>query len=172
MIRSKRFALLAVLVFAVLSCLFLGPYKAHLPSASSIRYDGQQQGRSSEDSPALLTGHAIAPKLGNETAKYVRDLRPIKSASLTQYKQSRTRPRSLETPTYELRPVPREAYRRRERGAATIRSPVSTTIPMWRVRRTLRPGPQEIPAAGVIAKGCSTVGLLCTQRRQQAVEEA
>jgi len=71
MIRSKRFALLAVLVFAVLSFLFLGPYKAQLPRAPFIRHDGQQQSRSSGDSQALLTGHAIAPKLGNETAKYV-----------------------------------------------------------------------------------------------------
>lgn len=66
MIRSSRFALSALLVFAALSFLFLGPYSARLPSASSIIHDGTQ-GRSE----ALLTGHAIAPKLGNATAKYV-----------------------------------------------------------------------------------------------------
>ena len=71
MIRSSRFALLALVVFAALSFLFLGPYKAQLPNAASIVYDGQQQSRSSGDSQALLTGHAIAPKLGNATAKYV-----------------------------------------------------------------------------------------------------
>lgn len=72
MIRSKRFVFLALSVFAVLSFLFLGPYKAHLPSAPSLVHDGQQQSRSNGDSQALLTGHAIAPKLGNETAKYVK----------------------------------------------------------------------------------------------------
>lgn len=74
MIRSKRFALLVVLVFAALSFIFLGPYKAQLPGAPSLKNDGQQQSRSSGGSQALLTGHAIAPKLGNETAKYVHDL--------------------------------------------------------------------------------------------------
>ncbi|KAJ4380115.1 hypothetical protein N0V86_004424 [Didymella sp. IMI 355093] len=68
MIRSNRFAFLALLVFAALSFLFLGPYKARLPNVPSITHDGQQT-RSSGDSQALLTGHAIAPKLGNETAK-------------------------------------------------------------------------------------------------------
>jgi FAD-linked sulfhydryl oxidase len=72
MIRSNRFALLALLVFAALSFLFLGPYKARLPNVPSITHDGQQT-RSSGDSQALLTGHAIAPKLGNETAKYVQN---------------------------------------------------------------------------------------------------
>lgn len=69
MLRSKRFVFLALSVFAILSFFFLGPYKAQLPSASSLAHDGQQQSRSSGDSQALLTGHAIAPKLGNETAK-------------------------------------------------------------------------------------------------------
>lgn len=71
MIRSSRFAILALFVFVALSFLFLGPYKAQLSSATSIYHDGQQQSRSSGDSQALLTGHAIAPKLGNATAKYV-----------------------------------------------------------------------------------------------------
>lgn len=71
MIRSNRFALLALVVFAALSFLFLGPYKSHLPTADSIVQDAQQQSGYSGDSQALLTGHAIAPKLGNATAKYV-----------------------------------------------------------------------------------------------------
>lgn len=70
MIRSNRFALLALVVFAALSFLFLGPYKGQLPNAASIVHDVQQS-RSSGGSQTLLTGHAIAPKLGNATAKYV-----------------------------------------------------------------------------------------------------
>lgn len=69
MIRSKRFVFLALSVFAVMSFVFLGPYKAQLPSAPSLVHNGQQQSRTSGDDQALLTGHAIAPKLGNETAK-------------------------------------------------------------------------------------------------------
>ncbi|KAF9692410.1 hypothetical protein EKO04_009379 [Ascochyta lentis] len=73
MIRTSgprsRFAILALLLFAALTFLFLGPYKAQLPSAASLTHDGQQQSRSSGDGQALLTGHAIAPKLGNATAK-------------------------------------------------------------------------------------------------------
>ena len=73
MIRSNRFAVLVLLVFAALSFLLLGPYKAQLPNAASILRDGQEHSRSTGDSQALLTGHAIAPKLGNATAKYVWD---------------------------------------------------------------------------------------------------
>lgn len=69
MIRSNRFALLALVVFAALSFLFLGPYKTQLPHAASIVHDAQS--RSNGHSQALLTGHAIAPKLGNATAKCV-----------------------------------------------------------------------------------------------------
>lgn len=68
MIRSKRFVFLALAVFAVLSFLFLGPYKAQLPDAASVIRD-EQHALSSGKSQALLTGHAIAPKLGNATAK-------------------------------------------------------------------------------------------------------
>lgn len=75
MIRTSgprgRFAILALLVVVVLSFLFLGPYKVQLPNAASMTHNGQQESRSSGDSQALLTGHAIAPKLGNATAKYV-----------------------------------------------------------------------------------------------------
>jgi FAD-linked sulfhydryl oxidase len=67
----SRFTILALLVFAALSFLFLGPYKVQLPNAASTIHDRQQQSHSSGDNQALLTGHAIAPKLGNATAKYV-----------------------------------------------------------------------------------------------------
>lgn len=65
---KARFAILALLVFALVSFVLLGPYKVtpgHLSPATIL---GQSQGQTSE---ALLTGHAIAPKLGNATAKYV-----------------------------------------------------------------------------------------------------
>ena len=75
MIRTSgprsRFVILVLFVFIALSFLFLGPYKTQLPPAASVIHDGQQQSRSSGNGQALLTGHAIAPKLGNATAKYV-----------------------------------------------------------------------------------------------------
>ncbi|OAL53339.1 FAD-linked sulfhydryl oxidase-like protein ERV2 [Pyrenochaeta sp. DS3sAY3a] len=67
MIRtSGRFVVLALIVFAFVSFFLLGPYKVtpgHLsPSSSAAQPQGQSSG-------ALLTGHAIAPRLGNATAK-------------------------------------------------------------------------------------------------------
>jgi FAD-linked sulfhydryl oxidase len=62
-----RFAVVAVLVMVLCSLLLLGPYKVapgHLALATAGRDAGPASG-------SLLTGHAIAPKLGNETAKYV-----------------------------------------------------------------------------------------------------
>lgn len=65
---KARFAVLALLVFAFFSFLLLGPYEVTPGHLSRTEQAGQQHGRSSD---ALLTGHAIAPKLGNATAKYV-----------------------------------------------------------------------------------------------------
>ncbi|KAH7391796.1 FAD dependent sulfhydryl oxidase Erv2 [Pyrenochaeta sp. MPI-SDFR-AT-0127] len=61
-----RFVILALLVFAFFSFLLLGPYKVTPGHLTAARQDGQQQSQASD---ALLTGHAIAPKLGNATAK-------------------------------------------------------------------------------------------------------
>jgi hypothetical protein len=65
---GARFAVVALLVFAFLSFLFLGPYDVTHGHLSPKATTGKQLGYSSE---AVLTGHAIAPKLGNATAKYV-----------------------------------------------------------------------------------------------------
>tara|TARA_R110002003_G_scaffold97_18_gene7896 strand:- start:19141 stop:19431 length:291 start_codon:yes stop_codon:yes gene_type:complete len=65
-----RFIVLALLVFAICTFLF---YQVPLSHLSSRTPQLVQQGRTDgATSGAVLTGHAIAPKLGNETAKYVR----------------------------------------------------------------------------------------------------
>jgi hypothetical protein len=61
----SRFLALALLVFAI--CAFLY-YEAPLSHLSFTAQTGQWEGHTSG---AVLTGHAIAPKLGNATAKYV-----------------------------------------------------------------------------------------------------
>jgi FAD-linked sulfhydryl oxidase len=60
-----RFVVLALAVFAICALLL---YQAPLSHLSHPQQPGQQQ---SHTSGAVLTGHAIAPKLGNATAKYV-----------------------------------------------------------------------------------------------------
>jgi hypothetical protein len=62
-----RFALLALVVFALCSFVLVGPYKV-TPSHLAPTSVEKKLGRTSE---AVLTGHAIAPKLENATAKYV-----------------------------------------------------------------------------------------------------
>lgn len=61
-----RFAVLAVLVMVLCSFFLLGPYKV-TPLHSIHTATGRDLGHTSQ---SLLTGHAIAPKLGNATAKY------------------------------------------------------------------------------------------------------
>ncbi|EMD91041.1 hypothetical protein COCC4DRAFT_167401 [Bipolaris maydis ATCC 48331] len=60
-----RFAVLAILVMALCSFLLLGPYKV-TPGHLAFTTPGRGLGHTSQ---SLLTGHAIAPKLGNATAK-------------------------------------------------------------------------------------------------------
>jgi FAD-linked sulfhydryl oxidase len=60
-----RFIVLALLVFGICAFLF---YQAPLSHLSHIPQAGQREGHTGG---AVLTGHAIAPKLGNETAKYI-----------------------------------------------------------------------------------------------------
>lgn len=60
-----RFVALALCLFLFVSFLL---YQAPFGQLSTIRRDAQQQ---SKPDAAVLTGHAIAPKLGNATAKYV-----------------------------------------------------------------------------------------------------
>jgi FAD-linked sulfhydryl oxidase len=62
-----RFIVIAVFVLTAFSFLILGPYKLSSGHLSTARHAGQQQSPSSD---ALLTGHAIAPRLGNATVKY------------------------------------------------------------------------------------------------------
>jgi FAD-linked sulfhydryl oxidase len=62
----SRFVVLALLLFAICALLF---YQAPLSHLSQISTSRQQQGLAGD---AVLTGHAIAPKLGNATVKCVR----------------------------------------------------------------------------------------------------
>ena len=64
---KARFAVIALLVFAFLSFLYLGPYDVTPGHISPKATTGKNLGHTSE---AVLTGHAIAAKLGNATAKY------------------------------------------------------------------------------------------------------
>lgn len=58
-----RFVALALLVFAICAILFYQAPLSHLSLPTQQRTDNTGS--------AVLTGHAIAPKLGNATAKYV-----------------------------------------------------------------------------------------------------
>lgn len=58
-----RFVALALLVFAICAILLYQTPLSHL-SLPAVQQAGSNGG-------AVLTGHAIAPKLGNATAKYV-----------------------------------------------------------------------------------------------------
>lgn len=60
-----RFIILALLVLGTCAFFFFQAPLSHLPHIPQV---GQQKGQTNG---AVLTGHAIAPKLGNETAKYV-----------------------------------------------------------------------------------------------------
>ena len=66
----SRFVLLALFVMAVFTFLLLGGHHSSndpvTPRAQTVLGDDTKG-----SSGSLLTGHAIAPKLGNATAKYV-----------------------------------------------------------------------------------------------------
>lgn len=125
-----RFVVFALVVFALCSFILVGPYKvtpAHLASPSTEK----KLGRTSE---AVLTGHAIAPKLENATAKYVhhglRGHHTDHTRQADKQMQGRTRSRRVESPTHNLRSFPRKPYRRGARGAAVICTSVPTPIPL------------------------------------------
>ena len=81
---KARFIVAALLVFAFFSFLLLGPYEVTPGHLSRTEQREQQQ---NQPSGALLTGHAIAPKLGNATKKYVlQDLHArLRSAQLLKH---------------------------------------------------------------------------------------
>lgn len=67
---SRRFLILFLLAFAFVSVLMLSASR-HAPGQPAPIVAGKQD--KDTISGASLTGHAIAPKLGNATAKYVPD---------------------------------------------------------------------------------------------------
>jgi hypothetical protein len=133
----SRFVVLALLVFAI--CGFL-LYEAPLGHMSYTPRPGQQQQGSTGG--AVLTGHAIAPKLGNATAKYVCQdswahscLSGRGSWRLTDTaQQGRTWSRGMESPTHDICSLSREAYRRGEGSASVIRTPLPALVPLVRSR--------------------------------------
>jgi hypothetical protein len=64
---KARFAVLALVVFAFVSFIILGPYNVTPGHLAHKIMPGEKAGHSNG---VVLTGHAIAPKLGNATAKY------------------------------------------------------------------------------------------------------
>jgi hypothetical protein len=67
---KTRILLLAVLFIAFISVLILGSHREP-PGGFQPAPIAPGRQSSSNQNGASLTGHAIAPKLGNETAKYV-----------------------------------------------------------------------------------------------------
>jgi hypothetical protein len=127
---KARFAVIALLVFAFVSFLFLGPYEVIPGHLSPKATAGRRLGHTSE---AVLTGHAIAPKLGNATAKYVPGLHAdfLQDTSTADHNfQGRTRARGMESTPHNIRSLPRKAYKGGERGATVICSSVPTLVPL------------------------------------------
>jgi hypothetical protein len=140
----SRFVVLALLVFAI--CGFL-LYQAPLSHLSRIIQTEQQQGNTGG---AVLTGHAIAPKLGNATAKYVSQIRYAhlgssgrgSRRSTDMDEQGRTWSRGMESPSHDICSLPREAYRRGEGSASVIRTPFPAFVSL--VRSTPRDAAAEV----------------------------
>jgi FAD-linked sulfhydryl oxidase len=65
---SRRFLILFILAFAFVSVLFLSAHRQPPGQPAPI---GAEKSDQDKVNGASLTGHAIAPKLGNATAKYV-----------------------------------------------------------------------------------------------------
>lgn len=65
-VRS-RFVVLALFAMAVFTFLFFGGHERSQPSPMQ---EAKLNKAGGESSGAVLTGHAIAPKLGNATAKH------------------------------------------------------------------------------------------------------
>lgn len=63
---SRRLLILFILAFAFVSVLFLGAHRQPAGQPAPIR---AEKGDQDQFNGASLTGHAIAPKLGNATAK-------------------------------------------------------------------------------------------------------
>jgi len=103
----SRFIVLALLLFGICG-FFL--YQTPLSYLPHIPQRGNQEGHTSG---AVLTGHAIAPKLANATAKYVHK---NQEAHLGQFGrggtrtdrsgQGRTRSRGMESPTHDICSLP------------------------------------------------------------------
>ena len=77
---SRRFVILYVLVAGFLSVYFVLSFRRQAEGTRHpLNSVGTIPGHHVDMQDTTLTGHAIAPKLGNETAKYVpSDMQPLK----------------------------------------------------------------------------------------------
>ena len=77
---NRRFLVLLILAFGFVSLMWIGSHRepAHGLHPAPVQ-SGKQGGG---DTGPSLTGHAIAPKLGNATVKYVLLLEPTSSPQL------------------------------------------------------------------------------------------
>ena len=66
---SRRVALLLVFVFAVMCLFYITPFNSNTIESRSFSLTSNT--KDAQLSEATLKGHAIMPKLGNETAKSV-----------------------------------------------------------------------------------------------------
>jgi hypothetical protein len=181
-----RFVVLALLVFAFFSFLLLGPYKVTPGHLSPSQPTDAQQWNSGG---AVLTGHAIAPRLGNATAKYVPRVFTKHESRVTNRNLTNccgraelgraawkvlhtTFARFPEKPSEEEQEALRSyvhLFQRlypwyvapQRRYAAEVRRKL--TWPQWRVRRAFRTSARQVPASSIVTKSGSNVGLLRTQ---------
>lgn len=68
---SRRFVVLFLLAAAFVSVLFIGSHRERPDGLQPPPLVPTKGGELVAPKPPPLTGHAIAPKLGNATAKYV-----------------------------------------------------------------------------------------------------
>lgn len=107
-----RYIALALMVFGIFGILY---YQAPLSHLSPLPQRGHQEGHTGG---AVLTGHAIAPKLGNATAKYglqgqghiCAQFGGAGKSSTDRSIQGRTRSRGVEGLAYNICSLPRKAY--------------------------------------------------------------
>lgn len=84
---SKRFVILLVVVSFALAFIFVSNFRSQpigVRHPNAVK-PGAVVASHVDINPSILTGHAIAPKLGNETAKYVACNRERKTTNTDPY---------------------------------------------------------------------------------------
>ena len=69
---SRRVALLLILLFAFISIMYIAPINSRaIKNRTLAPITGTDTAQNAHVEQVVTKGHAIMPKLGNETAKYV-----------------------------------------------------------------------------------------------------